>query len=261
MIDVMGKRKLFRKNSKTKDVQTAYVLGKERHFSMAEAHKRLRTSVFFSFPEDEGGCRVIGVTSAMAHEGKTTTSINLAYDMMQAGKRVLFVDADMRLSNIANMLGIQRSPGLSEFLVSSMDPEKSIQSAALLDGLHVMPCGSNPPNPSELLSSKRMGLLLDALKAKYEYIIIDLPPIAAVSDALIISKLVDGMVVVVRQDYGDKRLLDDAVRQLQFHEANIIGFVVNCSRMENKYYGKYGRYDKYYRKNKYYHSESTSTGS
>ncbi len=213
------------------------VLGKSRSFAMSEAHKRLRTNIFFSF-SGEKSCRVIGVTSAMAHEGKSTTSINLAYDIMQAGKRVLLVDADMRLSRISKLLDVRRSPGLSNMLVGNNNGENIIQKSIIHDGLPVVTCGDPPPNPTELLASKRMEILLDALKGMFEYIIIDLPPVAEVSDPLIVSKLTDGMVIVVRQDYADRKLLDDSINQLRFNEANIIGFVLTCSGNQNKKYYK-----------------------
>jgi len=246
---------LKKKNNEDTQGQRDYssVVGKNRPFANAEAHKRLRANVIFSFP-DEGKCRIIGVTSAMAHEGKTTTSINLAYDMMQAGKKVLLVDADMRMSNIVRILNIKKAPGLSNLLVGIKDNDKYVQNSELIDGLPIISCGSIPPNPSELLASKRMEVLLDTLKEHYDYIILDLPPIAAVSDALIVSKLTDGMIVVVRQDYSDKRLLDDAIRQLKFNDANIIGIVLNCAHIENKYYGKYGKYGKYSKYAKYGYS-------
>lgn len=247
---ILNKKKKKTASAAENEVQYSYVLGKKRPFATAEAHKRLRTNVFFSFPEEKA-CRVIGVTSAMAHEGKTTTSINLAYDMLQAGKKVLLIDADMRMSNIVKITSIKRVPGLSDLLVSSRENNKCIQVEESLGGLNIISCGSIPPNPSELLSSNRMAEMMELLKERYEYIIIDLPPIAAVSDALIVSKMVDGMIVVVRQDYADKNLLDDAIRQLRFNEANIIGFVMNCAHTENKYYGKYGKYGKYGRYGRY----------
>lgn len=254
----------FLKKNQKKNTQVlrdySYVVGKNRPFANAEAHKRLRANVIFSFPEEQK-CRVIGITSAMAHEGKTTTAINLAYDMMKAGKRVLLIDADMRMSNVVRILNINKAPGLSNLLVGVKDGDRYVQNSALIDGLPIISCGSIPPNPSELLSSKRMEVLLESLKERYDYIILDLPPIAAVSDALIVSKLTDGMVVVVRQDYSDKRLLDDAIRQLRFNDANIIGIVLNCAHVENKYYGKYGRYSKYGHKNyQYYQSERGADG-
>lgn len=256
----------FKKKKKTSLGITDYsaVIGKNRPFATAEAHKRLRTNVMFSFAE-EAGCRVIGVTSAMAHEGKTTTSINLAYDLMKAGKKVLLIDADMRMSNIVKILDVNRSPGLSNLLVGREENMKCLQATAVLEDLRVLTCGDIPPNPSELLSSKRMAAAIDTLRKVYDYIVIDLPPIATVSDALIVSKLTDGMIIVVRQDYADKRLMDDTVRQLQFHEANIIGFVMNCTHSENKYYGKYGKYGKYgryykYGKYGYYHRNNDDSG-
>lgn len=210
-------------------------IGNNRPFAMAEAHKRLRTNVFFSFA-DRNECRVIGVTSAMSHEGKSTISINLAYDILQAGKKVLLIDADLRLSRMANFLSLDFSPGLSNLLVGENNGEHLIQHAAQLKNLSVICCGEVPPNPTELLSSQRMGALLNTLKKSYDYIIIDLPPVGAVSDALILSKMTDGMIVVVRQDYADKKLLDDTVNQLRFNQAHIIGFVMNGTRSENRHY-------------------------
>lgn len=247
MIDL---KKLFPKKEtvtpETLEQHESEVIGKKRSFAMAEAHKRLRTNVMFSFP-DESQSRVIGITSTMAHEGKSTTAINLAYDIAQAGKKVLLIDADMRLSRFAKVLDVKRSPGLSNLLVGATGAEENvIQHSQMLGNLSIITCGSIPPNPSELLSSKRMTVLLETLKKVYKYIIIDLPPISAVSDALVVSKLTDGMVMVVRQDYADKRLLDDAVRQLRFNEANIIGFVMTCAENDTKYYKKYYKKRGYY---------------
>ena len=221
----------------------ASIVGHNRSFAMSEAHKRLRTNVIFSFADDSQ-CHVVGVTSAMAHEGKSTTSINLAYDMMKAGKKTLLIDADMRLSRIAKILNISRAPGLSNMLVGDNNGQDLVQRAMEHGGLPVISCGDIPPNPTELLSSKRFALMLTALKKVYEYIIIDLPPVGEVSDPLISSKLVDGMVIVVRQEFVDKHALDDTVHQLLLSGARIIGFVMTCSARGTKY-GKY-KYKKKY---------------
>ncbi len=215
-------------------VEISSIIGNKRSFSMAEAHKRLRTNVIFSFA-DESECHVIGVTSSVAHEGKSTTSINLAYDMMKAGKKTLLIDADMRLSRIAKILGVSRTPGLSNILVGNNNGQDLVQHALSQEGLPVISCGDVPPNPTELLSSKRFALMLTALKKVYEYIIIDLPPVCEVSDALIASKLVDGMIVVVRQGVVDKRMLDDTVHQLVSSEAHVIGFVLTGVERRSKY--------------------------
>lgn len=212
-------------------------IGRRRSFAMAEAHKRLRTNIMFSFADDSE-CHIIGVTSAMAHEGKSTTSINLAYDLMKAGKKTLLIDADMRLSRVAHFLEVNRAPGLSNMLVGKHNIQNPVQYSNVHDGMEVITCGDIPPNPTELLSSKRFEQMLDALKKVYEYIIIDLPPVAEVSDALIASKAADGMIVVVRQDFVDKRLLDDTVHQLNLSGARIIGLVLTCAQYKTKY-GKY----------------------
>lgn len=224
--------------------EKAITLGRNRSFAMSEAHKRLRTNVMFSFADD-GACRIIGVTSAMAHEGKSTTSVNLAYDLMKAGKKTLLIDADMRLSKIAKLLEVSKAPGLSNMLVGTNNGENLVQQSTLQDGLNVITCGDIPPNPTELLSSKRFELMLNTLRESYEYIIIDLPPVAEVSDALIASKLADGMIVVARQDFVDRRLLDDTIHQLQLGNARIIGLVMNCAHGGGRYgYSKY-KYKKY----------------
>ena len=239
---------LFKKSrSKKKKNSAVYeddslTRGNKRSFAIAEAHKRLRTNVFFSF-SDEVGCRVIGITSTMPHEGKSTTSANLAFDMLQAGKKVLLIDADMRLSKVEKTLGIERAPGLSNVLVGDNNGERLVQHVTDMANLSVISCGDIPPNPTELLSSKRMVQLLETLKRSYEYIIIDLPPVSAVSDALIVSKLCDGVIIVARQDYVDRRVLDDTVRQLKLNDANIIGFVLTYAHSGGKYYRK-----KYYKK-------------
>jgi len=244
---------LFKSNKRrtaTEFEDYSKVIGSNRPFMTAEAHKRLRTNVMFSFAEDSDS-RVIGITSAMAHEGKTTTSINLAYDLMKAGQKVLLIDADMRMSNIVKILNVDKAPGLSNLLVGRENRINCIQSCAELDGLKVITCGDVPPNPSELLSSRRMVSAIDSLREVYDYVIIDLPPVAEVSDALVVSKMIDGIIIVARQDYADKRLMDDTVRQLKFQEANVIGFVMNCTHTETHHYGKYGKYGKYGRYGRY----------
>ncbi|MBR4959470.1 MAG: CpsD/CapB family tyrosine-protein kinase [Clostridia bacterium] len=239
----MNEYRMSRKQEKSvSENEEIASIGPNRSFAMEEAHKRLRTNVFFSFA-GENSSRVIGITSTVAHEGKSTTSINLAYDIMKAGKKVLLIDADMRLSNMARTLSLRFSPGLSNILVGDNNGEGLVQKVALLENLSVICCGDIPPNPTELLSSQRIGVLLETLKKSYDYIIVDLPPVSDVSDALILSKLTDGMIVVVRQGHAEKKLLHDTVRQLKNNGARIIGFVMNGTRETGRYY-----YNKYRRK-------------
>lgn len=212
-------------------------------FAASEAYKRLRTNVMYSLPvSEEESCRVIGITSALRGEGKSTTTINLAFSLAEAGKKVILIEADMRLPNIAKRLEISQTPGLSDFLVSAGSNLPIIKRLAEPSNLCVIAAGNVPPNPSELLSSDRMENLLKVLTKQFEYILIDLPPIGAVTDAVVISRLTDGMIIVVREDYGNKRALADAVRQLKIAKAKVLGFVVNDTKSLSGVSGGKGHY-------------------
>ncbi len=224
------------------------------NFAASEAYKRLRTNILFSFA-DTSVCKVVGVTSALRGEGKSVTAINIAYTMALNGKKVLLIDADMRIPSISKKLELNKGTGLSNLLVGLDKVTETFQryNCPMHDtGFDIIPAGDLPPNPAELLGSKRMSSLLNSLKQHYDYIFIDLPPVCAVSDALIVSKVTDGMIVVVRQDYCRTDTLKDTVKQLEFVEANIIGFVYNGADDGSGSYGKYGKYGKYGRYSKYY---------
>lgn len=221
-------------------------IGPNLNFSATEAYKRLRTNLLFSFA-GEPGCRVIGVTSSLRGEGKTTTSCNIAYTLAEMGKRVLLIDADMRLPNVYKSLNIRRSPGLSNLLTGVNSNDSLVQYSGIHEKLSVITSGDIPPNPSELLASKRMSDSIELLKKEFDYIVIDLPPVDAVTDALIVAKLTDGMVLVARQSYVDKPSLDNTLRQMRFQNINIIGFVLNYAEEEGGYYRR-----RYYKKKGYY---------
>ena len=203
-------------------------------FAIKEAYNSIRTKLIFTGKGEK--CPIFAVTSSLAADGKTTNAVNLAISFAIANQRVLLIDADMRLSHVARTLSLRFAPGLSNILVGDNNGEGLVQRSELLENLSVICCGDIPPNPTELLSSQRIGVLLETLKKSYDYIIVDLPPVSAVSDALILSKLTDGMIVVVRQGHADKKLLGDTVRQLQYNGAHIIGFVMNGTREMGRYY-------------------------
>ncbi len=222
------------------------------NFATSEAYKRLRTNILFSFA-DIDGCKTVGITSSIRGEGKSVTAINLSYSMAQTGKKVLLVDADLRLSSVCTKLKFKSEPGLSDLLVGKEEFGSVIQKFVSPDnsfGFDVISAGNTAPNPAELLGSEKMSQLLAELKKKYDFIFIDLPPVCAVADALIISKVADGMVVVVRQDYCRSEFLKETMEQLSFAEAKILGFVYNGATGESSGYTKYGKYGKHY--NKYY---------
>ncbi len=215
-------------------------LGKELSFAAAEAYKLLRTNLDFSLPADSG-CRVIGITSSLKGEGKSTTSINIAYTMAQSGGKVLLIEADMRLPTLAKRLQVRPRPGISNLLVGQCSGNDVLQRTELLPNLWVATAGDIPPNPAELLGSVNMEQTIEAMKTIFDVIVVDLPPITAVTDAVIVSKMVDGMIVVVRQNYCEKGALDEVVRQLRFVETKILGFVMTGADTTKKAYKRYGR--------------------
>lgn len=223
-------------------------VGRNLNFAASEAYKLLRTNILFALP-DEDKCRVIGVTSALPGEGKSTTSLNLAYMLAELGHKVLLIEADLRLPTISKRLGLLSSPGLSNLLVEIKNCKGGMQNSGIHEKLFVISSGDIPPNPSELLGSKRMKSVIDVMSESFSFIIIDLPPITEVSDALVASKLTNGMVMVVRQNYANRRAVTEAMRQLKYAEAKILGFVVTCaediSKGSYKKYGKYGKYGKH----------------
>ena len=230
------------------------IVGGEIGFSASEAYKLLRTKLQYSFA-DEKTCRVFAVSSAMAGEGKSVSSVNLACSLAQLDKRVLLVDCDMRRPTLADKLSLSKYPGMSEHLTGFINLEEVIQTSNINGNgvtFDVIAAGTRPPNPVELMNSAKMSTSLNMLRMRYDYIILDMPPIGDVSDALISAKLADGVLLVVRQDHGSKVTLQEAVQQFEFVNAKILGILFNCvadraTRYSNKKYG-YG-----YRKRYYYH--------
>ena len=242
-------RKDKRTESNAQD-HPAALYGSKIGFAASESYKLLRTKLQFSFTEDKD-CRVIGVTSAMVGEGKSLTSTNLAYSLAELGKRVILLDGDMRRPTLAEKLGLNKQPGLSSCLTGQGDLNNLIQRCNLSGGdksFYVITAGQNPPNPVELLSSNRMNLVLETLRKHYDYVILDLPPIKEVSDSLAVADKLDGMLLVVRQNYCNRVDLSNTIRQLAFVNAKVLGIVFNGVTESGKGYGRkyYNRYDKGY---------------
>ena len=223
--------------------QSRKLLGENLSFAAAEAYKVLRTNLEFSLPETEE-CKIIGVTSPLQGEGKSTTAVNIAYTMAQTADKVLLIEADMRLPTLARRLCVRTKPGLSNLLVGQCNGNDILQKSGLLPNLWVTTAGEIPPNPAELLGSERMGATLQALAKVFDAIIIDLPPVTAVADAAIVSKYVQGMIVTVRQNYCNRAAIDETVKQLRFAKTRILGFVMVGADMQSKNYKRYGGYKK-----------------
>ena len=227
------------------------IVGADIGFAASEAYKQLRTKLSFCFTGK--GCRVIGISSAINSEGKSLTSVNLAYSLSQLRKRVLVIDCDMRRPSIPKKLPVDKHPGLSEYLTSQESFGKILQMCNIAGeekAFHVISAGHIPPNPMELLSSEEMETLLNQLRDHYDYIILDLPPVEEVSDALAAAHYMDGVLLVVRQNGCDRMSLSKAAKQFEFVGTKILGLVFNCvseerSRYTNKYYRKYYGQDYY----------------
>ena len=232
--------------------EVSKTLHKNLEFTATEQYKLIRANLDFTLPVDEK-CPVIGVTSSMRGEGKSTTAVNLSYVFAEKGSKVLLIDADLRIPSIAKKLNIESSPGLADLLRGKGAQVSEFQSH-LLNNWFILPSGDIPPNPSELLGSGRMAKVLKQLREIFDYIIIDLPPVNIVSDAVSISSLISGMIVVIREEYTEKKELERCFRQLKLSNVNVLGCVMNEAKSGTGSYGKYKKY-KYYKYYKYYRSD------
>ena len=219
--------------------KTATKVGTDLDYASREAYNLLRTNISFAFPDAEGG-RIVGVCSSCPQEGKSTTAINLAYSLAEAGNKVLLIDADMRRPSVFTTVGLEMEPGLSEVLSSKETP--NVHKGVLHENLSVLTSGHIPPNPSELIGSNKMNTVLQEFKAEYDYIIVDLPPVLAVSDPVAISKYLEGMVIVVRHAKTRRREVVESIRQLEYAGVKILGFVYNRMGSKVARKGSYKRY-------------------
>lgn len=224
-----------------------HLLTDESPFSTIEEYKALRTNLMFS--TTQAGCKIIGVTSANALEGKSITCLNLAISFAQTNAKVLVIDCDLRKPKQARLLMVGSSPGISNVLVNLNTVEETIKPVSVGKAdFDILPSGDIPPNPSELLGSARMRELFDELADRYDYIFIDTPPINVVSDASVLSKLLTGVIMVVRAGSTERGAVQMALEQLGFVGANILGFVLNgVSSDLPGAYKSYGNYRYYYR--------------
>ncbi|MGA7752695.1 MAG: polysaccharide biosynthesis tyrosine autokinase [Candidatus Sulfotelmatobacter sp.] len=216
---------------------------------MAESYRALRTSLLLS--NLGAPPKVIIVTSALPQEGKTTTSINTAVVLAQKGVRVLLIDADLRRPSIHKTLGMGPHSGLSNVLTGSTKLENAITSTKVLPNLFVLPAGTPPPNPAELLASSNMRDVLAQLREQYDHIVIDTPPSLSVTDAVVLSPRADAVVLVIRSGQTTKQALRRSRDILTQVNAKVVGVLLNAvdlSSPDYYYYYEYqGKYARYYR--------------
>lgn len=216
---------------------------------MAESYRALRTSLLLS--NLGAPPKVIMVTSALPQEGKTTTSINTAVVLAQKGVRVLLIDADLRRPSIHKTLGMGPRSGLSNVLTGSATMDQAITRSTILPNLFVLPAGSPPPNPAEILASSNMRDVLNELREQYDHIVIDTPPSLSVTDAVVLSPRADAVVLVIRSGQTTKQALRRSRDVLMQVNAKLVGVLLNAvdlSSPDYYYYYEYqGKYARYYR--------------
>ena len=189
--------------------------------------------------------QVVLVSSAGPLEGKSLTSANLAVTMAQSGTNAVLVDCDMRKPTAHKIFGLPREKGISSLLVGACGFDEAVMRTQV-PNLDVIPCGPIPPNPSELLGSGRMVKLIEVLRKKYGRIIIDSPPLTAVTDAVVLSKLADGVIIVVRAGDTPREIIKNGLTQLHGVNARILGVVLNGVEMGREGYYYYQYYYYYY---------------
>jgi succinoglycan biosynthesis transport protein ExoP len=211
----------------------------------AEAFRGLRTSLLLSSPDRQP--KVIAVVSSVAAEGKTTVSVNLSVAFAQRGESVLLIDADLRRSSMHAQFGLPHSHyGTSTILTQGMDPRAILTPLESMPNLKLLPAGPHPPNPAELLGSKRMIELLETLSGEYDRVIIDTPPVLSVADSLALANLADAVVLVVRSGLARKKAVLRVRDLLTRANSNLVGIVFNCVnlQLEHYYYAQGSQYGK-----------------
>lgn len=208
------------------------VICKELPFGAAEAYKTLRTNL--KNLSDKGqSYKVLGITSPCPGDGKSTMAINLAYTVAQTGKSVVLIEADMRKPVMAKRLNLKARAGLKDML---MEPgTNAIQESGYMENWKVISAGTATENPAELLGSRAFDQLIDRLCGEYDYVLIDLPPVNEVSDAMTVSRCLDGMICTIKQSYTRKMDLAVAMRHMSYSNTEIIGFVINNASSGGKY--------------------------
>jgi capsular exopolysaccharide synthesis family protein len=225
--------------------------------SAAEAYRVVRTSMLLSSAGSPP--RTILVTSGQAGEGKTTTVVNTAISLAQLGSSVLIIDCDLRRPATHKIFGIESKMGLTNYLSQDTEIDGLIKKLQI-PNLSLLPCGPIPPNPAELISSARMKELLKTVTARYDHILIDSPPLINVTDPVILSSMVDGVIMVVHGGKSPRSVVQRARQELLGVGAKIFGVVLNNIDMSREGYDEYYYYYNRYYTNRYYTADGNGEG-
>lgn len=207
-----------------------------------EAYRTLRTNIQFANPDKD--IKTIMLTSAGPGEGKSTTVCNLALTIAQSEKKVLVIDADLRRSNVHKIFNLPNLNGLTTLLTDDININ-AVLSFIDVPNLYVLTSGPKPPNPSELLGSRKMKALLEKMKEEFDMVLIDAPPVLPVADASVLGTIVDGTIMLINYGQVDFDLAVRAKEQLEKVNARIMGVIINNipSKGDSYYYYYYSYYD------------------
>ncbi len=225
---------------------SALLLDLDQRSPLAEAYRRLRTSVLLSSPGHAP--KTLVITSCVPSEGKSTTAINLAVSLAQTGARVLVIDGDMRRPTVHSSFGIENRSGLSNILSNEMS---NVETLALVQkekvsGLYLLTSGPIPPNPAELVGSGQMRKLLVDLGTSFDHIVIDTPPIASFTDGVLLSAIADGVILVIHANECSRKVIQRSQQALQEVRARVLGVVLNRIHLRSSDYSDY-YYHSYYK--------------
>ncbi|MBE6911282.1 MAG: CpsD/CapB family tyrosine-protein kinase [Ruminococcaceae bacterium] len=222
------RKKIRHKKGAASSYVKSELLTEESPFIITEAYKAMRTNLMFMLSGGDSPRKVVAFTSSMANEGKTTTCLNMAIAFAQTGKKTLIIDMDMRRPRVHRYFEIPSSPGLSDRLG---DFTKQIPvSKTEYENLYVLPVGTIPPSPPELLMSSTFDTIMEELREQYDYVFIDTPPIHVVTDLAIIAAKLDGVVFIVRENTVSLDIVKQSVESLKRVDAKILGFIMNDSK-------------------------------
>ena len=238
------------------DIGPAVVTHHRPKSRQAEAYRAIRTAMYFNARGRQH--QVVQVTSPQAGDGKSTLAANLAVSIAQSGRRVLLIDADFRRPTVHKLFGLSNSEGSTSVLTGTAELADAVQSSGI-DNLDILTCGPQPANPAELAISGELRDLLEVLKSKYEFVIVDSPPLLAVTDPSGIAARVDGVLLTMRLGKTTRGQLKQAYELLQSVEANVTGLVVNAVDPRHGGGYSYGNYRYHYgdRNGVYFDTEST----
>ena len=243
-------KKYITKDYNIEKIQRRLITHEDPKSPISEAYRSLRTSLMYT-KMDETKCNIILVSSAGPGEGKTTTIANLAITYANLGKKTLLIDSDLRKPVIHKIFKVDKSPGLTSYLSSNNEVLENLVINSDVENLDFLTSGITPPNPSELLDSKKMISFIDNIRDKYDVVLFDSPPLIAVTDPFILMKYIDQFILVVRAGVTEKGSLERALSIFEQTDNKIAGVIMNAMTEEYSYGAGY-----YYNYYQYYYGDS-----